>query len=472
MLMNGKKLNQTFMRKEAYKSIYLRIFYVFVSMSFFSCDKEELFSKASVETNQVSSISEATAVCLGIVTSDGGSVVTTCGFCWSTSPIPTIDDDTVVAKVNTPDFTSTIKGLEPATRYYVRAFAINQGGVSYGDNLVFTTKTFSIATTPISVLMLTATSAVGGGSIISDGDSIILTVKDRGVCWSTMPSPTIENQKSSDGVGGGKFTSKMDSLTAFTTYYVRAYATNGNGTIYGNEVSFTTMSGIVGIQTNAITSITAYSAVGGGSTTTDGGAPITELGLCWNTTPNPTTEHFKIAQVGSTTTCSANLSELIPGTIYYVRSFAINCVGTSYGNEVVFTTQNGILGITTNTVSLIRANTATSGGTITSDGGAPPVSEFGICWSTSQSPTTSDNKIASGSGIGTITASMTGLTPGTAYYVRSYGINSVGTSYGNQVSFTSLNGVIGLTTSAVSSITAFTAVCGGNITSDGGATVT
>lgn len=446
-------------------------FNVFLASFFSSCTQEEVKDKPTVETNQVSSISEASAVCLGILISDGGSEVTTRGFCWSTSPIPTIEDDTVVASADGVDFTCTMEGLAPATRYYVRAYAINQGGVSYGVNLVFTTKSFSIVTTPISILMLTATTAVSGGSILSDGDSSILTVKERGVCWSTMPSPTIDNQKSSDGLGGGKFTSKMDSLTAFTTYYVRAYATNGNGTIYGNEVQFTTLNGIVGMATNEVSSITAHAAACGGSITSDGGAPVTEYGLCWSTSQNPTTDNFKTVGAGNSSNFVANLSSLTPNTNYYVRTYAINSVGTSYGNEVMFQTQSGVLDITTKAAASITITSVVTGGTITSEGGAP-VNERGICWSTSPNPTTADNKKISGSGIGSYITSITGLTHSTTYYVRAYGVNSVDTTYATQTSFTTQSGLMTIVTNAVFSITAQTGSCVGTISADGGANVT
>ncbi|MDD4386080.1 MAG: FISUMP domain-containing protein [Bacteroidales bacterium] len=91
--------------------------------------------------------------------------------------------------------------------------------------------------------------------------------------------------------------------------------------------------------------------------------------------------------------------------------------------------------LTTNTVIDITATTATSGGNVTADGGSP-VTSRGICWSTSANPTTANSSVASGSGTGSFTASMTGLSSSTTYYVRAYATNSVGTTYGNQVSFT------------------------------------
>ena len=93
--------------------------------------------------------------------------------------------------------------------------------------------------------------------------------------------------------------------------------------------------------------------------------------------------------------------------------------------------------VTTTAISNIDKNTATGGGNVTADGGAT-VTARGICWSTSQNPTISGNHTTDGTGTGSFTSSMTGLTANTTYYVRAYATNSAGTAYGEQVSFTTL----------------------------------
>lgn len=94
--------------------------------------------------------------------------------------------------------------------------------------------------------------------------------------------------------------------------------------------------------------------------------------------------------------------------------------------------------VTTASITNITTNTATGGGNVTSDGGAA-VTARGVCWSTSQNPTTANSKTTDGTGTGSFTSSITGLSSSTTYYVRAYATNSAGTSYGNQVSFTSAN---------------------------------
>lgn len=95
------------------------------------------------------------------------------------------------------------------------------------------------------------------------------------------------------------------------------------------------------------------------------------------------------------------------------------------------------LGVTTNTVSAITSATATSGGTVTSDGGST-VTARGVCWNTTGTPTIADSKTADGTGVGDYTSSLTGLSPSTTYFVRSYATNGTTTAYGDQVSFTTM----------------------------------
>ncbi|MCX6258259.1 MAG: hypothetical protein NTW49_10260, partial [Bacteroidia bacterium] len=97
------------------------------------------------------------------------------------------------------------------------------------------------------VTNITFNSATCGGSITSDEGS---TVTARGVCWNTSGNPTITDSHTSDGIATGSFTSSLTGLIASTTYFVRAYATNGNGTGYGSTRSFTTLEIVTDIDGN------------------------------------------------------------------------------------------------------------------------------------------------------------------------------------------------------------------------------
>lgn len=129
-------------------------------------------------------------------------------------------------------------------------------------------------------------------------------------------------------------------------------------------------------------------------------------------------------------------------------------------------------GIETTAASNIATTSMSSGGTVTADGGAP-VTSRGICWSTSGSPSIDlSSKTNDGSGLGSFTSSLNGLSPNTTYYIRAYATSEAGTAYGTQVSATTLAASASLTTSQVADITSFGAVTGGNITNDGGANIT
>jgi photosystem II stability/assembly factor-like uncharacterized protein len=190
------------------------------------------------------------------------------------------------------------------------------------------------------------------------------------------------------------------------------------------------------LGTTTVSSITETTAVSGGNITDNGGGTLTSRGICWSTNSNPTIVDNSTVNGSGIGSFVSDLSGLTGGTTYYLRAYAINSAGTSYGNEVSFTTTNSVqlATLSTSTVSSITETTAVSGGNITDNGGGT-VTSRGICWSTSSNPTIADNSTLNGSGIGSFVSDLSGLTGGTTYYVRAYAINSAGTSYGNEVSF-------------------------------------
>jgi len=106
----------------------------------------------------------------------------------------------------------------------------------------------------------------------------------------------------------------------------------------------------------------------------------------------------------------------------------------TYGNYVRCVRGGPSPTVITMAISSITATTASSGGNVTSDGGAS-VTAKGVCWSTSTNPTTSDSHTSDGTGTGSFTSSITGLSAGTTYHVRAYATNSAGTGYGSDVTF-------------------------------------
>ncbi|MBR1564845.1 MAG: hypothetical protein IJ650_05805 [Paludibacteraceae bacterium] len=387
----------------------------------------------TIVTDPVTNVTASSANCGGNVTADGGSAVTERGVCYSTNQNPTTSDSKVTSGSGTGSFSCNLTGLTKGTTYYVRAYAINSKGISYGEQKSFSTTATIASVSTNSVTNITSTTATCGGNVTDEGGS---AVTERGICYSTSQNPTTSDSKVTSGSGTGSFSCNLTGLTRGTTYYVRAYAINSKGIAYGEQKSFGTTATIASVSTNSVTNITSTTATCGGNVTDNGGATVTERGICYSTSQNPTTSDSKIASGSGTGSFSCNLTGLSADATYYVRAYATNNKGTAYGEQKSFaTTSVTVPTVTTVSVSSVTTSTATCGGNVTSDGGAA-VTERGVCYSKSQNPTISNSKVTSGSGTGSFSCNLTGLTKGITYYVRAYATNSKGTAYGEQNSFT------------------------------------
>jgi Protein of unknown function (DUF1566) len=209
---------------------------IILSIFFNPSCKEDKPTPPIITTSAVTEISYTIATSGGEVTYGGGATIVSRGVCWNTSANPTITDSKTNENGGPGSFTSNITQLTPNTMYYVRAYATSIAGTGYGNQVSFTTSQIATpAITTAEITSITSTTAVSGGNITTDNGG---SVTARGVCWSTSQNPTINDSKSTDGTGTGIFTSSITGLTLGNTYYARAYATNSEGTAYGNEVSF------------------------------------------------------------------------------------------------------------------------------------------------------------------------------------------------------------------------------------------
>jgi len=200
----------------------------------------------------VSDLTGTTATVGGSIKENNSDTIIARGVCWSTRINPTINDSLTKDGSGPGPFVSKLKYLLPNTTYFVRAYATDYMRTVYGDAIGFVTKKLAIVST-LDVLRITNTTAISGGKVIIDGGEIIT---ERGICWNTNSSPTIDDFISKDATGGtGIFSSDLSDLIPDTKYYIRAYATSLAGTAYANEVSFTTAPLVVDADGNSYHSV-------------------------------------------------------------------------------------------------------------------------------------------------------------------------------------------------------------------------
>ena len=408
----------------------------------FGCKKEDLAELAKLGSLSVSEITTSSVKVAAMVENSGGVNVNSRGLVWGTSENPDIESyggRTAVGS-GTGEFVTTITGLSPSTKYYLRAWATNSEGTAYSSQVEFITLAGTAAVTTAEVTGITEDSAVSGGEVTDDGG---VEVTARGVVWSIAEEPDIDGNDgiTEDGNGSGEFTSELTGLLPATTYYVRAYATNSAGTVYGNQVEFTTLAGLPEVTTAAVADITDNTAVAGGNVESDGGAQVTARGVVWSTFQDPSLENNEGMMNEGTGIgeFSVGIKGLSPETTYYVRAFATNSEGTVYGDQVEFTTYD-YPEVSTELVTGITDVSASVRGRVMADGGA--TTYRGIVWSTSENPTLEINEgmTIDGTGTGFFTGNVPDLNTGTIYFARAWAENNVGVSYGEQVEFTTYDG--------------------------------
>lgn len=228
----------------------------------------------------------------------------------------------------------------------------------------------------------------------------------------------------------------IENLMPATKYYFRYVVWNPVRRDELGISSFMTEAGVPQPTTDVPTNVTQSSVTLGGVVSNDGGTAITACGICWGTEPEPTIADNHIDIDATMEHFAVEVTGLIAETKYYVRTYATNRMGTGYGNEVTFFTGDVVLPqVVTVEVKDVEWTTAVGVGEVTSDGGGEVV-ERGFCWSTSPYPEYSGAHLSSGTGTGAFTVNLTGLNSGTTYHVRAYAINSVGTAYGEDQTFT------------------------------------
>jgi len=326
--------------------------------------------------------------------------------------------------------------------------------------------------TTTSVSNITATTAISGGNITDEGSSTVIT---RGVCWGTGTTPTITDNKTTDGAGAGSFTSNIIDLFGGTTYYVRAYATNSSGTGYGMAMSFSTTgqppSPPISTTQNA-TSIQINSAQLNGTVNAKYFSTIVTFEYGTSVSYGNTIAATQSPVTGNTNiNVSANISDLTVATIYHYRVKAVNSLGTTYGSDLTFTTLGQVPTVTTLAATNITPVIAQLNGTVNANYLSTVVTfEYGTTIGYGSTITATQSPATGGTNTN-VSANISGLTVATVYHYRIKGVNSLGTTNGSDLTFTTLGHVPSIITLPATSITPVSTQLNGSVNANSLSTV-
>ncbi|WP_028582757.1 cadherin-like domain-containing protein [Desulfogranum japonicum] len=292
-------------------------------------------------TNAASAVSSSGATLNGSINANNASTAVTFEYGTDTNygNSVTADQSPVTGSSGTA-VSKAITGLLPGQTYHFRVVGVSAVGNTNGNDQSFTTPATAPSATTNAASSLTASGARLNGNITANGASTTVTFEYG---TTTGYGSTVTADQSP--VTGNASTAVSKTITGLTygqTYHYRVVGTNSQGTTNGTDQSFTITNIAPTVTTQAVTDIASNTATGNG-TITDLGVPNpTAYGMCWNTSGTPTVSD-NVSNQGATSTTGAftsTMSVLTPDTTYYVRAYATNTTGTSYGGEVSFTTED------------------------------------------------------------------------------------------------------------------------------------
>ncbi len=471
----------------------------------------------SLSTPTATSILDTTATLGATVTSDGGAALTARGTCWGTSAAPTTNC-TAEGGTTVSAFTQGVSGLTAGSLTYYRGYATNSVGTGYSSDGSFYTE----PDTQASAVNFTAMTSTGMtvNWTRGSGSGVIVLMKSGSAVNSDPVDGTYTTYTANAAFGSGtqigtgnyviyKGTGTSVAVTGLTpgsTYYVAAYeyrgTVNTSGAAQGTNYKTPPTTGnqaiifVPSLSTPTATAITSTTATLGATVTSDGGAALTDRGTCWGASAAPTTNCT--AEGGTTVSAfTMGVNGLTAGTLTYYRGYATNSVGTGYSSDGSFYTEPDTQASAVNFTAITSMGMTVnwtggngdgvivlmkSGSAVNSD----PVDGTYTTY-TANAAFGSGTQIGSGNyviykGTGTSVA-VTGLTPGSTYYVAAYeyagAVNTSGAAQGTNYELTPAIGnqatsaaLPSLSTPTATAITSTTATLGATVTSNGGAVLT
>lgn len=393
----------------------------------FTTDKEQVVSltQATVTDRTSSSVTITAQMAY-----ESFSTIKEKGICYGQTANPSVDGTKISDSNTEHKVTATITGLKEGDTYHARAYAITRDGTFYSGDIAFTTETtYAPSVSKPSVYDKTETGAKVRASIRTNGG---LEVTAKGICYSsTNAKPTLEDLVAISTEADNSILVSLSDLQGGVTYYVRSYATNAKGTGYSEEVEqFTTTKhteptlnglNVMNIKDDNAEASASIANIGGE------GETIEERGFVVSTSGDPTIDGYNTTKFVSSSTedaFSTKLTGLRYNTLYYIRAYAVNKVGTGYSKTLSFETgssERATLGELKCTKT--EAHSLSFSFEVTSTGGADLTSQ-GFKWRKSgESEYTNVSGKLTGN---TVTGTITGLTENTGYYVYGYVENKNG----------------------------------------------
>ena len=375
-----------------------------------------------------------------------------------------INDATIVAKLRTTTLLLDLAKIRSNLEKRYQDLGINTtipGFEKYINNFLSFTGLKPTATTQAAT-SVTTTGATLNGTVNANDLSTAVTF-EYGTTTAYGSSATA-SQSPVTGHSNTTVTTAITGLNPGTIYHFRVKSVNSLGTVYGNDLTFTSLGGVPSATTQAATTITTTGATLNGTVNAnDLSTAVTfeygttdTYGSTATASQSPVTGH-------SNTTVTAALTGLNPGTLYHFRVKSVNSIGTVNGSDLTFTSLGGVPNATTQAATSITTTSATLTGSVNPNSLSTIVTfewgktiSYGDTINPTQSPITGSSSVSVSSGI-------TGLSPGTLYHFRIKTKNALGTVYGNDLTFTTLGAVPTATTQAATAITTSGATLNGSV---------
>ncbi len=365
------------------------------------------------------------------ITNTGEGTVTERGFLWSTTTNVPTDMDKLVATGDNKAFTATLPDVKKDTRYYIRAYAVNESGQTNGELLEVTPIKVDVPAISTVKATLEGTELTLESSVTSANNG---TVNERGFVWSfdssKQPSE-MENTLTATG-DNSKFVAKLVGVEPNKTYYICAYAVNEKGKGYGTKISSTPWKVTKPRVSDIEYTLEGMNLLIKSRVVSNGNGTVSKKGFRWSITQSsPDKMENDLVATGDGDEFTATLSNIQAEQAYYICAYAENESGTGYGNVWYNVPYAISLPTVSNVEYELKGTTLTMNSKVVSTGNGE-IQEVGFYWKTNGDYAYPSEKLAATlNADNSFNASMK-VTPNTTYYIYAYAVNKKGMGKSNQ----------------------------------------